>query len=77
VLHKAQDLRYLPGSPEFIAGALGLPVAKVMGVVKFYSLLHDVSKGKFRSRYVSEPRAKSASRRYVSESKSSRNTWAR
>jgi NADH-quinone oxidoreductase subunit E/NADP-reducing hydrogenase subunit HndA len=49
VLHKAQGIfGYLPREvQEFIAGALGLPVAKVYGVVKFYSFFTMVPKGKF------------------------------
>ena len=49
VLHKAQSIfGFLPREvQEFIAGALGLPVAKVYGVVKFYSYFTMEPKGKY------------------------------
>ncbi|MBL3592368.1 MAG: NAD(P)H-dependent oxidoreductase subunit E [Synergistaceae bacterium] len=49
VLHKAQGLfGYLPREiQEFVAEKMDLPLAKVYGVVKFYSFFHMTPKGRF------------------------------
>lgn len=49
VLHKAQGIfGYLPPEvQEFIAGKLDLPLAKVYGVVSFYSFFTMTPKGEF------------------------------
>lgn len=49
VLHKTQDyLGYLPAEvQELIAKGLNIPVAKVYGVVSFYSFFSMIPKGKY------------------------------
>ncbi|MGL4652920.1 MAG: NAD(P)H-dependent oxidoreductase subunit E [Cetobacterium sp.] len=49
VLHKGQEIfGYLPQEvQEFIAKELGLPIAKVYGVVSFYHFFSMVPKGKY------------------------------
>lgn len=48
VLHKAQELfGYLPVEvQQFVAGKVGIPVAKVYGVVSFYSYFTMIPRGK-------------------------------